>query len=326
MIRILKEYNNKDLNLFSSKEYLSAQSNDYGWFVDDNFILPYFICKKLFFRYMIFPSETIYLKNNIALDDEKFFLNKVIEKIAKELKYVDFILRAPSNVVFNTVPDDAIYCKFGSLPVNLLQDKDVLFKNMHQKHRNAINKAQRDGVQINKGIQYKNDTLNMIDCTMLRRGFESASESIDNELRGVGANLEFYVSEYDGIAQGGAIIGLDNKKAYYLYGGSIEKPHQGALTLMHWQIINDMKAKGLDEYVFVGARINVKKDSSIFGVQRFKERFGSVMKVGYMWKFPIKPFKYKLYILLKYINSIMKFKRYTKDLIEEDKKYNTESV
>jgi hypothetical protein len=326
MIRILKEYNNKDLNFFSSKEYLSAQSNDYGWLVDDNFILPYVICKKLFFRYMIFPSETIYINHNVLLSDEKVFLNKVIEKIAKELKYVDFILRAPSNVVFNTVPDDAIYCKFGSLPVNLLQDKDVLFKNIHQKHRNAINKAQRDGVQINKGIQYKNDALNMIDCTMLRRGFESASESICNELRGVGGNLEFYVSEYGGAIQGGAIIGLDNKKAYYLYGGSIERPHQGALTLMHWQIINDMKAKGLDEYVFVGARINVQKDSPIFGVQRFKERFGSVMKVGYMWKFPIKPFKYKLYILLKYINSIMKFKRYAKDLIEEDKKYNTESA
>ena len=97
------------------------------------------------------------------------------------------------------------------MPVNLLQDKDVLFKNMHQKHRNAINKAQRDGVQINKGIQYKNDTLNMIDCTMLRRGFESASESIDNELRGVDGILEFYVSEYGGAIQGGAIIGLDNK-------------------------------------------------------------------------------------------------------------------
>lgn len=120
MIRILKEYNNKDLNFFSSKEYLSAQSNDYGWLVDNNFILPYFICKKLFFRYMIFPSETIYINNNISLSDEKVFLNKVIEKIAKELKYVDFILRTPSNVVFNAVPDGAIYCKFGSLPVNLL--------------------------------------------------------------------------------------------------------------------------------------------------------------------------------------------------------------
>ena len=273
---------------------------------------------------MIFPSETIYINNNVLLSDEKKFLNEVIEKIIKELKYVDFILRAPSNVVFNAVPDGAIYCKFGSLPVNLLQDKNVLFRNIHQKHRNAISKAQRDGVRINKGIQYKNDVLNMIDCTMLRRGFESASESIGNELRGVGGNLEFYVSEYGGAIQGGAIIGLDNKKAYYLYGGSIERPHQGALTLMHWQIINDMKAKGLDEYVFVGARINVKKDSPIFGVQRFKERFGSVMKVGYMWKFPIKPFKYKLYILLKYVNSIIRFKRYTKDLIEQDKKYNTE--
>ena len=54
MIRILKEYNNKDLNFFSSKEYLSAQSNDYGWLVDDNFILPYVICKKLFWSIYIF--------------------------------------------------------------------------------------------------------------------------------------------------------------------------------------------------------------------------------------------------------------------------------
>ena len=63
-----------------------------------------------------------------------------------------------------------------------------------------------------------------------------------------------------------------------MYGGSIEKPHTGAMNLLHWECIKYFKSKGVKKYDFVGARDSVDEDSKIKGIQRFKERFGGEKK------------------------------------------------
>lgn len=321
MIKIInalnKEYRSQ-VSIFGTSRFLSSKSDRYGWFIDESFILPYYISKKLFFRYIIFPSQTIYLKSGTTIDDERRFLNDVIYMIKNDLKYVDFILQSPTNVVFKIYPNNSIFCLFGTYIIDLLQDENNIFKQIHQKHRNVIKKAQNDGVIVVNGKQYRNEVLNIINQTMLRQKMAPFKSAAMNEFKCLNENIEYYVSIYNNIVQGGAMIYWDKYCAYYMYGGSIEKPHGGSLNLMHWQIIKDMKKRGVEKYDFVGARIHPLKDSKISTIQRFKARFGGNMKTGYLWKYPIKPFKYKMFNIIKILYSLFRLKKAFKDVIDQE--------
>lgn len=321
---IIKEIHNQYLSflpVFATKEFLSSKSEDYGWFVDENFLLPFYVDKKLFFKYIVFPSETIYLNNSLSTDDEKRFLNEVIKDIKKSLPYIDFVVQQPTNVVFNTFPDKAIYCEFGSYQIDLTQDEDVLFANLHSKHRNVVRKAIKDGVTITNGKEFKDDAFKLVQDTMLRQGMNAPLKDIfDIEANKLGDNLEFYVAIQDEKVQGSAIIYWNQNGAYYVHGGSIENPYGGSLNLMHWEIIKDMKSRGVKLYDFVGARIEPKKGTKLEGIQRFKSRFGATMKTGYLWKYPIKPLKYKLFELLKKINAKIKNRSYVGDIIDQERR------
>ncbi|WP_149711753.1 peptidoglycan bridge formation glycyltransferase FemA/FemB family protein, partial [Campylobacter concisus] len=299
-----KEYDSQ-VSIFGTSRFLSSKSDNYGWFVDEAFLLPYYISKKLFFRYIIFPSQTIYLTKGITADDERRFLDGVVCLIKNDLRHVDFILQSPTNVVFKIYPNNSIFCQFGTYVVDLLQDENNIFKQIHQKHRNVIKKAQSDGVAIVNGKQYCNEVLNIINQTMLRQKMTPFNSVAVNEFECLNKNIEYYVSIYKNIVQGAALIYWDQYSAYYMYGGSIDKPHSGSLNLMHWQIIQDMKKKGIQKYDFVGARIHPLKYSKISTIQRFKARFGGCMKIGYLWKYPIKPFKYKMFNIIKTLYSIL---------------------
>jgi len=278
---ITKEINKQYLSflsIFATKDYLSSKSEDYGWFVDENFIIPYYVTKKLFFKYIVFSSETIYINDSLSKDDEKRFLNEVILDIKKNLPYIDFIVQSPTNVVFNTFPDNSIYCEFGSYQIDLKRDEDVLFSNLHSKHRNVIRKAKKDGVIVNRGIEFKDEAFKIVQDTMLRQGMNPPSRDIfNNEVEKINGNLEFYITIKDEKIQGSAIIYWNKNGAYYVHGGSCEKPYGGSLNLMHWKIIKYMKSREVKLYDFVGARIKPKEGSKLEGIQRFKSRFGSTI-------------------------------------------------
>jgi hypothetical protein len=53
----------------------------------------------------------------------------------------------------------------------------------------------------------------------------------------------------------------------------------------------------VQRYDFVGARINPEKGSKQESINALKKRFGANLKQGYIWKYSIKPFKYKLYCI-----------------------------
>lgn len=308
------------LPIFATEEYLLTKSDDYGWFISDNFILPYFVNKKLIFKYIVFPNEIINLQNNLDINAEKIFLDSVIKNIQSHLKYVDFVIQSPTNVVFNTYPTGSIHAPFGSYQIKLTQSEDILFANLHSKHRNVVRKAIKDGVIIEKGSSFQNDAFELVLSTMIRQKMNFTSKKLYlNEVNKIKENLEFYLAKKDGEIQGSAIIYWNENGAYYVYGGSIENPYGGSLNLMHWEIIKDMKSRNVKLYDFVGARLEPKKGSKLEGIQRFKSRFGATMKKGYLWKYPIKPLKYKLFELLKKINAKIKNRPYIGDIIDQER-------
>lgn len=318
MLKIVRDYKSDKLNIFATKSYLAIKSQNYGWFINDDFVLAYFVCKKLCFKYIIFPSQTIYLKQNLSTSDEKNFLNEVINKIKNDLKYIDFIAQSPTNVVFKAFPNNAIFCNFGSYQIDLMQNEEKIFNNIHSKHRNVIKKALKDGVYVLKGLKYMNEAIDIINNTLIRQNLSSISKNIYYETKMLDKNIEFYISSINNSVQGAAIIYYNKQCAYYMYGGSVEKPHTGALNLMHWEIIKDLKQKNVQIYDLVGARIHTINGSKLEGIQRFKSRFSTSMSIGYLWKYPINLFKYRLFNCVKFLYFIGKFKKLSKDVIDQE--------
>jgi len=309
---------NENCPIFASENYLKSKNYEYGWlggFSDNSlkFVLPYLIKKRLIFKYLQFQTGTIYIDNNMSIENEKFFLNNVIGFLKQ--KNLDFISHSPTNTVFNTFPDNSEYAEFGSYIIDLMLSEDDLWKNIHQKHRNVIRKAMKSNVIIEKDRKLAETAYQILKQTMeradkifiLKKEFDSMITLLED-------NTEIFIVSYENKPQGCAIIPFSQYSAYYLLGGSIEKPFTGSLNLLQWEIIKYYKEKGVRCYDFAGARIKPEQGSKLEGIQRFKSRFGTNMKKGYLWKFPFNKFKYNLFKKLVFIRNK------EGDIVDQEKK------
>ena len=294
-IKKIKFQWNDNYPLFASEFFLKSGNSDFRWiggYKNENlkFVLPYKINKKVIFSYIIFTTSTLYIEKSLTVEDEKEFLNDVIVFFKKS--NFDFIHEPPTYVVFNTFPDDSIYINFGSYVIDLNLSEEELWKNLHQKHRNVIRNAMNKSVKIENGKQYLNTAYQLYDKTLRRSGIKPVSFNNINKLFDeMIDNVEVFVSFYKDEPQGCAIIPYSRYSAYYIYGGSVEKPVTGAVNLLHWEAIKYFKNKGSQRYDFAGARINPEEGSKYERLQMFKSRFGGTLKTGYFWKMPLNKFK-----------------------------------
>lgn len=279
---------------------MSTESNDYFWvggYVDNIlvFIVPCLLYKKLFFRFVRIVRETYFL-NEGGNSNELQFLNGMIEFFRSQK--IDFVMQPTTNVVFNTYPDGATQVPFGSYILNLNQSEEVLWSNIHGKHRNVILNAQKKGcVVINGSDEHFDEVHKLITDTFARSGIKFMSlRKFKLQLSNLGENVKtFAVLSGSGEMQGVAVIPFSSYGAYYLHGGSIEKPQTGAVNMMHWEIIKYLKSIGVSRYDLVGARINPVPGSRLEGIQKFKMRFGAELRKGYIWKYSINKFKSRLF-------------------------------
>jgi len=123
------------LPIFGTKEFLETKSDNFGWFISDNFILPFYIDKRAIFSKLVFTTETIILESG----DENRFLEELIIK-SKELD-IDLIAQPLASVLFKIYPQNSKYIEWGSYVVDLMQSEEDILKNMHSKHRNVIRKG-----------------------------------------------------------------------------------------------------------------------------------------------------------------------------------------
>jgi lipid II:glycine glycyltransferase (peptidoglycan interpeptide bridge formation enzyme) len=304
--------------IYSSETYLKSKSNNYGWlggFIDDelNFVLPYIIKSKYIFRYLIFTSDTIYIKTSTCIEEEVNFLNKVVEYI-RNWK-IDFINQPETNVLFNCHPINSQYAPFATYIVELDKNEEDLWNNVHQKHRNVIRNAVNNGVEILIGEAEIEKCYQILNTTMRNAGLKFLSrEEFIRLSQSVKDNIEIFYSKFKNEIQGCAVYLYSNHSVYYSYGGNISHPILGANNLLHWEAIKHFKNIGVKYYNFVGARINPKPGSKLEGIQRFKKRFGTETHVGYLWKYIYTHWKYKLFItLLKVRNP-----QYYGDIIDQE--------
>jgi len=298
------------LPIVAYKEYMGHGLWCCGYDEQDElcFILPFAIRKKLIFRYLVALSETIVIKEE---NDEKDFLNTLMNKLKNEY---DFISQSTTNCLFHSFPDNAIYAPFGSYILNLQVDEDNLWKKIHSKHKNVIRRAIREKVEIKEGLEYFDEVYDVIAYTLEKNGMGMEDkDGLKNKILNLQNNFLIIGSYCENKIQSSAIIPYDKSKGYYIYGGSIDKPMLGSHNLLQWEVIKKLKLLGVQEYDFVGARIEPKTEK-LKGIQRFKSRFGTSLKEGYLWKYPLNPLKFHLF---EFLYKLMRNKK--GDVIDQEK-------
>jgi len=290
-----------DLSIYASKPFLKAVGDEYGWLGGfDNSgklccILPYTIVKKAIFRMVRFRVETI-LVEDVGVHEEKTFLNSAVEYFRSI--GADMIIPATTNSIFQTYPDNADAAPYGSYVINLKQLEETIWGNLSSSHRRKVRLAKKAGIEIKSGIEYLDTAYDLVRDTFKRSkmGFMDR-KAFSRYVQSLGPNAAIFVAEHDGTIQGSIVIPFSNHCAYYVYGGSIPQPKNGAMNLLHWEAIRQFRAMGVKRYDFVGVRINPDKGSKQEGLLMFKERFGGQLIKGYMWKYSIQPLKYSIYSL-----------------------------
>lgn len=293
-MNIIKDIDKKAIPVIAWPERLMSMTDykEHGYLSDKSFILPYYEIKKYKLWTIIkIPCDVI---GEGTQAEKLLFLDNAVSFLIKE-RNPDFILSV-NTAPMCLPPTKSYYCKWGTYVLDLSPSAEDLLKGIHSKHRNVIKKAEKDGLEVDKGERYKNDCINLIHETYLRQGSFGLSSEYYSKFSNLGNNAEFWVVKQNDEIQGCAIIVWDNDKAYYMHGGSKQVHHTGALNFLHWNIILSMKSRGVRKYDFVGARINPEPGSKLEGIQRFKSRFGGPMEVGYMWRVVNHSLKYFAYM------------------------------
>ena len=315
-MEILRSIDSKALPVFAKESFLKSKSNNYGWFKDNNMILPFIVDKKLIFKRLIFTTGII-SEQVIKHEEEKQFLEAVINLCKGELK-VDFIAKSQANAIFNVVPVDSISVEWGTYqkPINLSDDE--LMTSLKSKTRNMVRKAIKDGLIIEEATI---DELYISLFETFKRQKEELLAPSKNYLQNLKQNLKdnFLILKCVKNQEIQCVVGIpfDEDIGYYLYGGTAMKPSPGAMNLLQFESMIFLKNKGVKLYDFVGARINVSKESKYYGIQRFKESFNTNLIKGYSFKVILNPLKYKLFNLVASLVYLFKGGQYKGDPIDQ---------
>lgn len=303
-------------NVLATEKYLSIKSDNFGWFIDENFYMPFFISKKLIFKWIVITYLATPLHPDTSLDDEKSFLDSICLYLKSHKNVCDHITMPQTNVIFNVETTYGENIPWGSYVVDLNKTDDELIMSYHSKHRNVIKKAIKDGVTVNLNAAPK-DVYQCIKDTLIRQHvhypemsyYEALLEKLPN-------NVGFFTCIFNNEIEGCALVIYDDEHAYYMYGGSCPQPHTGSVNYLQYELMKYLRDKGVKEYDLVGARLVYEAGSKYEGIQRFKSRFASNLKKGYTFRYVVSPFKFWLFNKAVSIYCALKKIQY-KDTIDE---------
>lgn len=304
----------ESIPILASQEYLSVKSENYGWFCNEDYVMPFFIDVKLrFFKRLVITYKPISVKG--SEENEKEFLNEVCAYLDSH-NLCDHIAKPQANVVFSSYPDKAEFIPWGSYLVNLsLSDEDLL-ASFHVKHRNVVRKASKDGITVEKTTAIE-EVFKCISETLNRQKVHAPSLAYYEKLiKRIPDNVGFYVAKNGSNVEGCAVVIYDENCGYYMYGGSCPKPHTGSLNYLQYEIMRDLKTQGVKTYDLVGARIIYDEDSKYAGIQRFKSRFASEELKGYSFRYIVSPIRFKLFSMAVKAYGLLNGFRYS-DTIED---------
>ena len=260
--------------------------------------------------------------NNVPLNinEQDQFFNELMKSMS-ERKIADRIIAPQNFVVLGGIPTGSAFCKFGSYVLDLKQPIDVIYGNIHAKHRNKISKAERAGVIIKEGKGELHVFYKLYFETMKRSGMYCESYDFFNSMYASLSEKNCFCSVvyHNNIPQGAILAPYTKYCCYYIYGASAESiSESGAINYLHWSTIKTMKEREVSRYDFVGARLSDVSKSKLEGIQSFKERFGGELKKGYLFKMDLSHLKCKVHDSLVLISNKIKGRDTFKDIIDQE--------
>ena len=182
--------------------------------------------------------------------------------------------------------------------IDLQQSEDVLWRNIGRITRQNIGMAKRNGVSIREGAEFLEPAYDLIRETFRRSAIDFMDRgAFGRFVEGLGHHGTLLVAEYQGTAQTYCLFGFSDACAYAIYAGNILEQHQGAMKLLQWEAIRHFRGLGVRKFDFVGARINPEQGSKQETINSMKRRFGAVLSEGFMWKYPLRPWRASAYTI-----------------------------
>jgi hypothetical protein len=291
-----------DLPVFACEQFLRSVGDDYGWlggFAPSGrlrFILPYTILDRFPLRLVRFRVEPILLDEAATTDEERAFLNESI-RFFRSTK-ADLIMPAANTALFRTFPDGACEAPYGTFVIGLGQPEEALWKCIGKDVRSRIRQAQKGGVRIETGMEYLDDAYAVIRSTLVRNSVRSGSlTAFRAMICNLGDNVKVFAAVHRGIVQGCMIAPYSMHSAYSWFSGRRESGVSGAMHLLRWEAIRTFNALGVRCFNNSGSRVDPEHGSKQEGLNSFKSRFGGTFVRGFTWKYPLHPFRYRLYNL-----------------------------
>lgn len=238
------------------------------------------------------------LREGQALDaaEEAAFWTRFL---ASQKRRRDFhrLAQPPTWCVFTAVPQGAKAIPFGSYRIDLQQEEEDIFAGFQSRYRSYVRSAGRKGAEIRYGEDQLEAFHALHTKTMERAGaWVEPLADLQELYQTVGDKMALCGVVYlDDVPQGGLFALYTAQGAYYLHGGSGDPKHNGLVKFLHWEVMKQMKAKGVGMYDFVGARLTPQEGRPYQGVQTFKARFGSELKAGFLWKMDLAPGRCKAF-------------------------------
>jgi hypothetical protein len=288
------------LPIFAQESFLKSVGQEYGWLggfdASDELrcVLPYTIVKKAILRMVRFRVETVPVGKGLEIGAERAFLNSVVEYFRSGK--ADLIIPATTNAVFRTYPDGADAAPYGSYSIDLREPQETLWRKVSKITRQNIGTATKNGITIKEGTDRLRICHELI-CDTFKRSRLPFMDypSLERYVQGLGEYGRVFYADLQGTAQSCTIYAFSDYCAYAVYGGNLADAYQGTMKLLQWEAIRHFQQLGVRSFDFVGARINPEPGSKQEALNSFKRRFGAVLKEGFIWKYPLRQAKYRLY-------------------------------
>jgi lipid II:glycine glycyltransferase (peptidoglycan interpeptide bridge formation enzyme) len=182
--------------------------------------------------------------------------------------------------------------------IDLGQPEDILWRNIGRITRKNIGTAQKEGVVVREGKEFADAAWELIRDTFRRSSIPFMSrEAFKRCIVGLGDGGRLMMAEHHGVPQSYCLFGFSRCCAYAIYGGNVARQHQGAMKLLLWEAIRYFRGLGVKTFDFVGARINPQRGSKQEAINLMKKRFGATLIQGYIWKYPLRPWRAMVYSL-----------------------------
>ena len=318
-------HNSFNLPVFATQEFLKIKStkNNFGYFHNDVCAIPFFVENYFHIKRLRF-TETVLKRIDTAVSAEaqKSFLDDVISLVQKK-KFVDFIAPPMPHCVFNVVPENVDYIRWGSFIMNLenASDKEEdIFKLFPHRFRNRIYKGLDEHTEVSETDDVK-IVHDIISDTFKRQKSPytppySFLEQLKTRLKN---NTKLFTASNDGEIQGVAVILYNENGAYNYYAGSVKRPTNGSLNVLQYSIIKLLIEMHVPKYDFMGARLMYRKGSKFEGIQQYKKSLGTELDKGYIFSYVANKINYKLFNTLVKIYTRFTGKEYEGDVIRQTK-------